>query len=93
MNTNKYNRSITMLCPTCGCTEFKSSEGANSETELIICASCEREFTRDELIRENSENINEHVKEIGKEATTDLARELKKQLAETFKGNKFIKVK
>lgn len=93
MNTEKYNRSITMLCPTCGCTQFKSSEDANSETELIICASCGRELTRDELIRENSENIDEHVKEIGKEATTDLARELKKQLAETFKGNKFIKVK
>lgn len=93
MDTEKYNRSITLLCPTCGCTQFKSSETTNSESELLICASCGRELTRDELIRENSENIDEHVKEIGKEVTDEIGRELKKQLAATFKGNKFIKVK
>jgi len=93
LDSEKYNRSITLLCPTCGCTQFKSSEDANSESELIICASCGRELTRDELIRENSENIDEHVKEIGKEVTADLGRELKKKLADTFKGSKFIKVK
>jgi len=93
LDTEKYNRSITLLCPTCGCTQFKSSETTNSESELLICASCGRELTRDELIRENSENIDEHVKEIGKEVTDEIGRELKKQLAATFKGNKFIKVK
>jgi len=45
------------------------------------------------LIHENSEKIHEHVKEIGKEVTEDLGREFKKQLADAFKGNKFIKVK
>jgi len=65
----------------------------NNETELVTCASCGRELTRDELIRENSENIEEHVKEMGKEVTEELGRELKKQLAAAFKGNKFIKVK
>ncbi len=93
MDAEKYNRSVTLLCPTCGCTQFRSSEPINSENELLTCASCGRELTRDELIRENSENINEHVKEIGKEVTEDLGRELKKQLAAAFKGNKFIKVK
>lgn len=52
-----------------------------------------REITRDELIRENSENISEHVNEIKKEVTNDIANELKKQLASAFKGSKFIKVK
>lgn len=48
---------------------------------------------RDELIRENSENMDEQVKEIGKEVAEDLALELKKQLASAFKKSKFIKIK
>lgn len=93
MDTEKYNRSITLTCPTCGGTQFRSSELSNSASELLTCAACRREITRDELIRDNSENIDEHVKEIGKEVTDDLGRELKKQLSAAFKGNKFIKVK
>jgi predicted RNA-binding Zn-ribbon protein involved in translation (DUF1610 family) len=93
MDTEKYNRSVTLLCPTCGSTKFSSSELNNSESELLKCANCGLEVTRDELIRENSENIDEHVKEVTKEVTEDLGRELKKQLAATFKGNKFIEIK
>ena len=93
MDAEKYNRSVALLCPTCGCTEFNSAEGNDSESELLSCARCGREITHDELIRENSENIDEHVKEIEKEVTEDLAGELKKQLAAAFKGNKFIKIK
>lgn len=93
MDVKKYDRSVALLCPTCGCTQFNSSQPKHSETELVTCASCGREITRDELIRENSENIDEHVKEMDKEVTEELGRELKKQLAAAFRGNKFIKVK
>ncbi len=93
MDAEKYNRSVTLLCPTCGSTQFSSSEPSNSEAELITCTSCDRKLTRDELIRENNENIDEHVKEIGKEVTRDLERELKKQLADALKGSNFIKIK
>ena len=93
MDVEKYNRSVALICPTCGYTQFGSSEPMNSETELVTCASCGRELTRDELILENTENIDEHVKEMGKEVTEELGRELKKQLAAALKGNKFIKVK
>jgi len=93
MDDEKYIRSIALLCPTCGCTQFSSSEHNDSETTLLTCASCGREISRDELIRENSENIDEHVKEMSKEVTEDLGRELKKQLAAAFKGNKYIKIK
>jgi predicted RNA-binding Zn-ribbon protein involved in translation (DUF1610 family) len=93
LDTEKFNRAVALLCPTCGSTQFKSSELMNNETELIKCASCGREFTRDELIRENSENIDEHIKEMGKEVTEELGREIKRQLVKAFKDNKFIKVK
>lgn len=93
MDTEKYNRSVTLLCPTCGGTQFSPMAPDNIESELQQCASCGREIARDELIRENSENIDEHVKEIGKEVTNDLALELKKHLAAAFKGSNLIKVK
>lgn len=93
MDPETFNRSVTLICPTCGCTQFSSTEPDNSQSELLTCASCGRTITRDELIRENSENIDEHVKEIGKEVTESLGRELKAQLAAAFKGSKFIKIK
>jgi hypothetical protein len=93
VDTEKYNRVLTLLCPTCGGTQFSPLSPDNIECELQQCVSCGREITRDELIRENSENIDEHVKEIGKEISSDLALELKEQLASAFKGSKFMKVK
>jgi len=93
VDSEKYNRSISLLCPTCGGTQFSSSKPDDRESELLTCASCSREITRDDLVRENSENVNEHLKEIGEEATKDLALELKNQLASAFKGSKFIKIK
>lgn len=89
METSKYDLAISMHCPTCGTTGFSYTEGA----ELIKCASCGREMTRDELMRENSENIQEHADEIAKKAVAELGDELKKALRDTFKNNKFIKVK
>lgn len=93
MDTEKYNRTVTLMCPTCGRTEYSPVTSDNTESQLLRCASCGREILRDGLIRENSENISEHVKEIGKEVTKDFAAELKKQLSSTFKNSKFIKVR
>jgi|SRR3989338_823929 len=93
VDSEKYNRSVTLLCPTCGSTQFSSSKPDDGESELLTCASCNREITRDDLIRENSENVDEHIKEIGKEVTKDLALELKNKLASAFKGSQFIKIK
>ena len=93
MDTEKYKRTIGLMCPTCGCTEYSTVASDDTESQLLRCASCSREISRDDLIRENSENINEHTKEIGKEVANDVAAELKKQLASAFKNSKFIKVK
>lgn len=93
MDTEKYNRSVILLCPTCGGSQFSPVSPDNVESELQKCAACGREITRDELIRENSENIDEYVNEIKKEVAKDVANELKKQLEAAFKGSKFIKIK
>lgn len=92
MDPEKYNRSVTLLCPTCGGDQFEFG----SSDEIVVsarCAGCDRRFTRDELIEENGENINEHAKEMGQEITGDFAKEMRNTLKNAFRGNKHIKFK
>ena len=93
MKSGKYDRQISLLCPTCGNTEFETDDGSAEATEMVKCASCGRELTRDELIAENSENISAHTKEIGKEVTKDIADEMRKSLKKAFRGSKNIRIK
>jgi uncharacterized Zn finger protein (UPF0148 family) len=93
MKSEKYNRSVSLHCPTCGGGMFEYDQGVDETIELVKCASCGRETTKDELIRENSENISEHAKEIGNEFVKDAADELRKSLKKAFRGSKYIKIK
>jgi hypothetical protein len=54
--------------------------GADETIKVMTCASCEREFNKDELIQENSENIGEHLSELKKEVMKDIADGLRKSL-------------
>ncbi|MDI6854331.1 MAG: hypothetical protein QME75_12095 [Deltaproteobacteria bacterium] len=91
MDNEKYNRNISLLCPTCGCNQFEY-EGVDETIEMVKCASCGRELTKDELIQENSENISEHVKEMGGQIVKDLAKEFKESLKAAFRGSKYIRI-
>ncbi len=93
MDPDKYNRQVGLVCPTCGCDQFETRDDIEESMTIVKCISCEREFTKDELIRENSENIDEHISEIGRQTTKDAAEELKKSLKRAFRGNKNIKIK
>lgn len=91
--SDKYNRQVTLLCPTCGNDQF-AHNGKNGQTsELVTCVGCGLELSKDDLIRSNSENVDEHVKEIGQEVTKDLQRELHESLKRVFRGSKNIKVR
>ena len=87
------NRSVTMLCPTCGCSNFSYDDGVDETIQIMTCASCEREFNKDELIRENSENLDEHLSEMKLEITKDLADEFRESLIKAFSGCKNIRIK
>ncbi len=93
MDSEKYNRSIALFCPTCGGTIFEFEHGVDETIEIATCAKCGRELPKDELIRENEENISEHVEEIGKEVVKDIAEDLKKLLKNAFRDSKHIKIK
>jgi predicted RNA-binding Zn-ribbon protein involved in translation (DUF1610 family) len=76
MDAAKYNRSVSLLCPTCGCDQF-SQEGGEETTEITKCTSCGREMTKDDLIRENSENVSAHMDEVKKEVLNDFRTQFK----------------
>ncbi|ELB2805482.1 hypothetical protein QNE69_002075 [Vibrio alginolyticus] len=59
----------------------------------MTCASCDREFNKDELIQENSENIDEHLSELKEEVLKDVQDELRKSLKKAFSGSKNIRIK
>lgn len=91
MDTEKYGRSISLNCPTCGNTQFVGS-GDNS-AEPIACSSCGRTLTTDELIHENSENIAEHIDEMKEQVIKDISKHFKETLKNAFKGSKNIRIK
>ncbi|WP_292364244.1 MULTISPECIES: ECs_2282 family putative zinc-binding protein [unclassified Methanoculleus] len=93
MNPDKYNRQVMLVCPTCGGDLFEIQDDIEESIPRIKCISCDREFTKDELIRESGENIDAHASEINTQVVEDAAKELKKNLKEAFRGNKYITIK
>ncbi len=89
MVKRNYDRSIELNCPTCGCTQFEHEGEDYDSAKSIKCASCQLEFSKDDIIEGNSENISKHAEEISQEVFEDL----QKQMKNIFKGNNFIKVK
>jgi len=93
LRSDKYERRIELLCPTCGGTQFKFVGDADASDADVVCVSCNRKMTKEELIRENQENISEHQVEIVKEVLEDVAYEMRSALKRAFRGNKNIKIK
>lgn len=91
MDANKYNKSISLLCATCGCADF--SYDTDSDAGPITCMACGRVFTKDELIRDNSEIIEQHTNEIKNQISKDLSEHLRKSMKKAFSGNKNIRIK
>jgi hypothetical protein len=79
MDVDKYSHSVSLACPTCGCTEFEYDDGAANE--MCKCIGCRRTISKQDLIDGNSENIEAHVDEIGKKAVDDIAKDFAKSLS------------
>lgn len=89
LNAEKYARNVSLLCPTCGQSQFEFDAENLQDDSIVKCTSCQLTFTKAQLVEANSENISGHVTEIGKELTHDLRKEFRK----AFSGNKFIKMR
>lgn len=85
MDSDKYNRQVTLNCHACGGTQFEYDETVESDEQTVKCTQCGRETTKSELINENSENINVHAREVADEAVKDITKELNKTLKKLFR--------
>ena len=90
MSLDKQSRTIHLHCPTCAGTTFESE---SSESHSVTCTGCERVISREELRRENEENIQVHLGEIKKEVSKAMAEDLRKRLQKAFKGSRGFKLK
>lgn len=93
MDNEKYNRKITLLCPTCGNSQLEVVENIPEVEGIIRCPSCGREMNKEELIRENGENIEANIEEVKNEVVKDVEKEVKTMLKNAFKGSKNIRIK
>lgn len=89
LDAEKYNRQITLLCPTCGGTQFEHDDENTDDDKIFKCASCQREITKSDLLREKEENISTHVDEVKKEIIGDVEREIQRELS----GLKNLKIR
>ena len=93
MNSDKLNRSVTLLCPTCGNTEMESLDGSHDVSDSFKCNGCGLEITKEDLINANQENINANLDEVKELATKEFKSEFEKILKKAFKGSKNITFK
>lgn len=93
MGERKYGRAASLNCPTCGCGDYGMCDGPEGTLQIVACAACGREMTKDELLHENSENIGEHVREIGAEVVKDAVAAMRKSIRKALRGSKYIKVR
>lgn len=89
LDFEKYNKQITLICPTCGSVEFKieSQEGI-----MMECKNCGLNISKDELKLENGEYIQAEINEIKNEVKKDIAKSFRDMLKKSFTG-KYVKVK
>jgi uncharacterized Zn finger protein (UPF0148 family) len=87
MDDHKHSRSLSMICSTCGGSQFEHDpEDADGPAR---CAGCDRVFGREELIRENQARIDETVDEV----KAEIVRDLHQTFRDAFKGSKHFKLK
>jgi hypothetical protein len=87
MDAEKYNRSITLRCSTCAGSDFEFEDAAGP----LRCTSCDRVFSREELIAENGEIIEAEVAEVKAELLGDVTKELRDSFRKAFSGSKHIR--
>ena len=66
---DKYEKSVTLRCVTCGDTELEYNE----DKTTIVCQRCGKEYPGgyDELVALNQSEIDEELEKLGKEALED----------------------
>ena len=77
MNYSKYDKSIDLLCPTCGNRRF---ERDHKNSTRVTCSSCRKTITTAQLRSKNKKNIQSHVDKAKKMIVKDIEKRIKKVL-------------
>ncbi|MCW1984323.1 UNVERIFIED_ORG: hypothetical protein M2348_000034 [Sphingomonas sp. R1F5B] len=85
MDSSDYERSVALMCPTCGGTAFAHDPEVDGP---LRCVGCDRELTRDELRAENGEVIAAAFDELTDEALSGMHNDLRNALKSAFKDFK-----
>lgn len=93
MKSKSYDRQISLICITCGESQFEYDNEIPDEVREYKCFSCERIYTKDELFKENGEIIYEQLNEIGEELLNNTANKLDNVFKKSFNRNKNFKFK
>ena len=93
MNLDKYSRQVSLICPTCGNDQFSYDDDKGDAPQIMTCAACRRETTKDDLIVDNGETITAHSEEMGEQIVKDIAGDFRKQLQRAFRDSKHIKIR
>lgn len=89
MDAERYHRSVSLMCSTCGHKDFEFED----DDGPIRCSGCDRVFTREELIAENGEVIEAEVDELKADVVKDLKKEFSDSLRKAFRGSRHIKIR
>lgn len=92
MDSEKYTRSVTLLCPTCGNSVLEQDDDGENQERVFHCPSCDRTMSKDELIHENGEAVSNAVDEMKAEVLEDVQKELKDMLKKAFNGSDHIRI-
>jgi uncharacterized Zn finger protein (UPF0148 family) len=81
MRSENYDRSLKLNCSTCGNSVFEYKD----QSGPLRCNSCNRVFTRDELISENGEMIEAEADKMKAQVMTDLRKSIADKFGKGFK--------
>lgn len=69
-----YLKSVSLMCATCGGKDFEFDDDEGP----VRCVGCNRAYARDELIRENDENIGLELDEIKSKIVSGIEKDFAK---------------
>lgn len=89
MAGSNFDRSVSMQCSTCGGTQFEY----DAETGSFRCLGCDCTITREEVLRENGNLIDNEVGEMAADATKYARDQLRKSMRKAVSGTKHFTFK
>ena len=77
---NDYSRNISLLCPTCGASDFSYDEDRPENDRSYECQGCGLSFSHQEMLDGNQELVSRAVEETKQEILSDIHKDFKKML-------------